>query len=247
MDPQFKYLLLLQEYDIRSRQQLKTLRNLEEEMGRLDERIQKNFEDLSQGRIQLRRHEEESRDLEFQQQRLEARQKLLQGKLDNAIFLSHEPALQKECDSLKEKEEDLENRQLTILFEIDRRQKEIEEKSRAHENLKITCDQRKSAIGKQKNEIQQQLQDAENQGQILRENIDGTLLKLYDFTKKSVAFPPFLAPISSAVCSACRMKLAKNFLTDLLQNPMKVAACDFCRRLLYVDEKLLEETDHGEE
>lgn len=247
MGSQFKYLLLLQDYDIRSLTNRKTLYHLAEEDLLLAGRLQEKQAAISEIKATIRLQEEESRDLEFRQRQLEERQKKLQEKMDSAVFLSHEPALQKEWDGLAEKRNGLENEQLAILFAIDQLQNELAKNSQALEDLREATIRRKLAIAEQQRELQDQIETADQQGRILRGDIGSSLLKLYEFTKKSVSNPPFLCPASSAVCPACRMRLAKNFLTDLRQNPLKVAACDFCRRLLYVDEESIEAADHGNE
>jgi len=233
-DPDFQNLLLLHSRDRRCQKLIEELKELPEDLARLDRNI-----DVEKQSVELALAEWKS--LESQNNTLEkeilSMNDLIAKQRNRQLEVKKNEeyqALENEIATLQQKIEESENEQIEVLLKIDGARETAElAQGKITQRVAEMEDQRnkRASIGEERKvEVEELKKEIEN----TRTGVDPTFLSTYDRVKKIVSRPPYMAPITDQKCSGCHLRVSNDVVSSVLVEK-KITQCDQCGRIVYVE------------
>lgn len=239
MGETLRQLLLLQEYDIKTREHWQQLQMLPQEIERAEAKLIQGENYGKELRETLQKKKVEEQSLECEQKQLSEKRIQLRLKLAKAKNQIQAEAGEKEINGLLSQEERLQNQQIALLYGIDELEKEVERQTLAQQALRTERESQMEYLKKRKQLIQNDLNDSKFKAESIAKTLSKTCLEHYHHTQKSVGHGLYLVPLEGNKCTGCHMHLPDAVLQEVRQTPEPTVCCDFCRRILYLT--------HGEE
>jgi len=151
-------------------------------------------------------------------------------------------ALLHEIDMLKKQIAIKEEREITIMVEIDDAKARLEEDQKRIEaeldEIKRQC----TEIDIELKEAIQEREQMEGQRQPLAEKVDPDLLARYTRVRASKGSGPVVVPLNGQACNGCFMRVTPQIYNEILGGK-KIHACSHCGRLLFYTDNIADTSE----
>ncbi len=154
-------------------------------------------------------------------------QQLYGGKVTNPKELSN---LQHEVNTMKARSDQLENKALEIIDQVETAEKSVAAASSEFKKLEDDWHRRQQQLSDEIEQLKSRLSDLKQKRQQLSEEIEAQAVTLYEKIRKQKK-PP-VAKVEQGICRVCRISLSANELQRVRSgNPVQ---CGSCGRLLFL-------------
>jgi len=226
-------LLALQARDLELRKAVLSLQSFPQERARVEK-------EQAEERSQVEALRQTVRESEVLRERMEsdaeaAAEKIIKLKNQQLEVRKNEEyeALTHEIEALKQKVDEIEEKELLLLEEIDRQKQALAgreaESAQKQEGLARIL----AKIEADESQFRQQLSGMEEEVAARRARVDPDLLARYDILWKQIKRPPVVVPLADHTCGGCHLRVSNEI--DAAVQAFKVVNCDSCGRLLYVE------------
>jgi predicted nucleic acid-binding Zn-ribbon protein len=235
MEADIHQLLILQDRDQKWAKLLSELEYVPRERHSLENKVAELMAEIDAAQSQLR-------DLELARQQIDgdiaaAEEKIRRFKQQQVEVKKNEEyaALSKEMERCQFAIDELENRGLEILTEIDSaRATFAEQKAQIEENL-IKVRAQIEQLKEREVETKSQEQTAASAFKTAREGVSDDWMDAYDRVRKTTRNFPYVAVICEGKCSGCHLRISGETQLALKQKGAP-AFCDQCGRIVYYAE-----------
>lgn len=226
-------LLALQSRDLDLRKAVLSLQSFPQERARVEKEMAEEQQQLEAARNQVRESEVLRERMESDAEA--AQEKIVKLKNQQLEVRKNEEyqALNHEIDSLKAKIDEIEEKEILLLDQIE------EEKAAFAKNEaevdKLMEGHRKTLARIDADEVRfrDQLSGMEEDIQSRRSEVDAGLLAQYDALWKQIKRPPVVVPLADHTCGGCHLRVSND--VDAAVQAFKVVTCDSCGRMLYLE------------
>ena len=230
----FQKLLLLHSRDRRFQKLELELKELPQELQRMDEKIAIEKESVEMALREWKSLEAKNNSLEKE---ILSVNELIASQRNKQLSVKKNEeyqALENEITNLLSKLENLESEQIETLIKIDsaRETAEIAEGkiSERVEEMQTTRKERAQQGEEKKLEAIELRKEIEE----TRTVVNPQFLSHYDRVSTIVARPPYMAPIEDQKCSGCHLRVSNDVVSSVLVEK-KITQCDQCGRIVYVE------------
>lgn len=224
-------LLTLQERDLRILRLKREARDIPARKAEIEGRLKSHQQAFDDATHNLKTHKATIQKVEgeieaLNQKILKFREQQLQIK-DNTSYKT----LEKEIFSTRQEIRAVEDRELSLMEEMEALKATISEKERALKGEMAQVKHSTDQLDKRAQDIELEIKRLESDRSELTKNIDKPLLSRYERILKHVG-DKALVPIEKGTCGGCHMNLPPQVIHDT-QKGMELLSCNFCGRLLY--------------
>lgn len=233
-DPDFQNLLLLHSRDRRCQKLIEELKELPEDLARLDRNIDVEKKSVELALAEWKGLESQNNTLEkdiLSMNELIAKQKNRQLEVKKN---EEYQALENEISNLQAKIEERENEQIEILLKIDGARETAEVAQGKITERVAELENQRNERAKQGEEKKSELDDLKNEIEETRKEVEPVFLSTYDRVSKIVSRPPYMAPIEDQKCTGCHLRVSNDVVSSVLVEK-KITQCDQCGRIVYVE------------
>ncbi|MFC1885211.1 zinc ribbon domain-containing protein [Thermodesulfobacteriota bacterium] len=244
MEEKLKILIALQDCDI----QLKSIKKRTDEAPLKIQQLSDEFEVAEKSHLELREQietrEREKRTLESDIEELGSKIEKSNVKLDGIKSNKEYQAVLKEIDDLNKEKNQLEDKVLEVMEELDsllEKEKEYQ-KEREERERKFIID--KKQIQDDVKALEKTLESLKEQREAICIGVEKGLLDKYDFLrekKQGIA----LSSVTKSVCNTCHMNIPPQKFNDLVRGD-ELMTCPYCNRIIYWgDNEFFSKTSEG--
>lgn len=246
--PDFKNLIHLQELETLIKNENENIKKIEENTNQINLRNKELTEKLLEFKKEIQDLSIEKNKLENELLSIEEKIKKLQIEINQTKKVEQYNAINTEITKLKQDKDEIENKIIIKIDEIENKKSEFDKLSKDVEKEKLTFQEMLVKLEQEKKRVINYISELEKQKNEIRASIsDQKILSKFDMlikTKDRLA-------ISQAktlkrednnqiiyICSACKMKLNANDISSL-KKINTFAVCQNCSRLIYFEGELL--------
>lgn len=142
-------------------------------------------------------------------------------------------ALNHEIEMLKAKIDDIEEKEIFLLDEIEEQKKALAEREAAAAKVIQQCEKTLARIEADEVRFRDQLSGMEKDIEARRAAVDPGLLAQYDALWKQIKRPPVVVPLADHTCGGCHLRVSND--VDAAVQAFKVVTCDSCGRMLFLE------------
>lgn len=237
MDKEIASLRRLQELDVKlakfqekKREIPKTLKRMEEELLTEAAKIQEMEQELQQLQVDRAKRERELREEERRIKKLEARQQSIKKEREFHAFV-------REVADLKRMASELESEVLKDMTEIERRERELEEKRSAYEKRSKESTKERETLEKELKEAESYLEKEMKEREGLTAKISKEFLSRYERVYK-VRGATAVVAVHHGICQGCYMNIPPQLYNQILKSE-GFYACPNCHRILFIENQNL--------
>ena len=233
-DPDFQTLLLLHSRDRRYQKLVQELKELPQDLERMDQKITIEKESVELALAEWKSLESQNNSLEkeiLSMNDLIAKQRTRQLEVKKN---EEYQALENEISNLQSKIEARENEQIEILLKIDGARETAElAQGKISERVAEMQGQRdkRASLGEER---KTELENLKIEIEETRKGVESGFLATYDRVSKIVSRPPYMAPIADQKCTGCHLRVSNDVVSSVLVEK-KITQCDQCGRIVYVE------------
>lgn len=231
-DPQIEKLLIVQHHDVSLLKIEQDLARIPHERQALETTIAQEQANIEAARQDLIAQEVARKDLDVDVQSKQAA--LLRFRTQQAEVKKNDEykALTHQIEQTEADIGSLEEREIELMLEIDRR-KELFELEQAGIQKRIEAKHREiDVLAERAVNLTASLEAARAQVTESRVGIGQNYLEQYDRVKQTVKRAPYLAPIESHKCGGCHLRVS-NEVSRAALNAREPHFCDQCARMVY--------------
>ena len=233
-DADFQKLLLLHSRDRRFQKLRQDVKELPEELARMEKKITVEKESVELALAEWKGLESENNSLEKEILSMNdsinrQRNKQLEVKKNEEY-----QALENEIENLLTKIEERENEQIEILLKIDGARETAELAQGKITERVAEMERQRDERAQQGEEKKTELLDLEREIEQTRKEVEPSFLSSYDRVTTIVSRPPYMAPISDQKCSGCHLRVSNDVVSSALVEK-KITQCDQCGRIVYME------------
>jgi predicted nucleic acid-binding Zn-ribbon protein len=156
-----------------------------------------------------------------------AEQQLYGGKITNPKELS---SLQHEASLLKAKSDQMQNKALEIIDQVEEAEKSVTATSNAFRELEDEWQRQQQALSLEIEQLKSQLEDLRQRRQEITAEIESPAVKLYENIRKQKRNP--VARVEQGICRSCRISLSAAELQRARGG--NLIQCGSCGRILFL-------------
>lgn len=226
-------LLAVQDRDQRIRSLKTELLALPAEKASREKQLADAASRLEKAKTRLREIEVEKKNLELEAQSKRTtidryrNQQLQTRKNEEYTALSHE------IQNAEKAIQQIEDRELELMEEVERLKPDIEKAETEHKSEKTRIDQAISVLGDKKVNLEKQIAELEGSRQSLVDGIDEDLVDTYNRLFKSKNGAAIVALEENDVCTGCHMKVTTQTSVQV-KGDNALVNCPNCGRLLFI-------------
>ena len=221
----------LQEIDLEIESTEQTLSQKDSQLG------DRQILDIAQGKLasqqqQLEELRHQQHDAEWDVDDLlskitAAEEQLYGGKITNPKELS---SLQHEVNTMKAKSDQLENRALEVIDQVETAEKSVAAATSELQKLEGEWHQQQQQLSDEIAQLKSRLADLQQKRQQLSEEIDSQAVKLYEKIRQQKKQP--VAKVEQGICHVCRISLSASELQRARSG--QPVQCGSCGRILFL-------------
>ena len=226
-----RQLYQLQELDIEIESQEKAL---SQKTGQLGDRsiLDSAQERLASEQKQLDELRHRQRDAEAEVDDLlskiaTAEGQLYSGKISNPKELS---SLQHEVTTMKARSDELENKALDVIDQVEAQEKVVDELTSEYRNLQDDWQRQQQVLADEIQQLKESLLDLKQRRQQLSGQIDSSAISLYERIRQQKK--QAVAKVEQGICRACRISLSASALQKARSG--QPVQCGTCGRILFI-------------
>ncbi len=215
--------------------------NIERQLANIPADIRKEEAEIAKLKSQLEEQEAELKNKEAERLQLEgevsdAEAALVKYKTQQMQVKKNEEyqALESEIQSLNDKVSGLEDRELVLLEEIDRRQVQLEKAREETDSQVRTLEAHIELLRRNRESFSADLEEARQAVADCEPDIDPGVLQQYRYVKRQLKRPPVVVPLEGGRCKGCHLKVSGE-VESSARRGQQLVRCDNCGRILYVD------------
>jgi len=224
-------LLIIQERDRRINQLTREHEDIPARCKEIESRLQVHRESLKTAQEELKKNgaaiKQIEGDIEAQRQRISKfREQQFQIKSNEEYR-----ALEREIAAVQKGIGNLEDRELTVMEQMDGLRRDIAEREQdlKKEESRVVEDQ--SVLNQRLQNIQREIHDLKVDRDALAKDVDPAWLSRYERILKRTG-DYAVVPVESSACGGCHMNLPPHLIHDARKN-MAMTQCSYCSRILY--------------
>ena len=226
-----KQLYQLQEFDLEIESNERALSQVTSQLGESQAvvRVQKQIQ-LAQQRLEELRHKQRSAEWEIDDlvtKLAAAEETLFSGRIKNPKELTN---LQHEVDALKAKRDQLEEKALEIMDQVEQSEASTARLSSELETLKAEWQRQQQQLSNEMERLKAVLSDLSNKRQILSGEIEPQTVEFYQELRKEKGTA--VARVEQGICRGCRISLPTTELQRARSG--NLVQCSSCGRILFL-------------
>ena len=235
MNSDIEKLVILQERD-------KTLAEIENAIADfpfkraiIEDKIKEETAALKAVQDKLNAAEVERSDLRIQRRAKEEKAEAMNSQRQTLMKKPTEyQALEHFIESLKKEAEDIEEKEIELLYKIDEL-KEAFEKEKVLRQANTELFQKEiKRLEEEKSNMESRLEEARFKAREAEAGISSEYLQAYESLKKQGKRKPYLARVEDGKCCGCHLKLSAEVL-EAAKKAKAPANCEMCGRLIYFE------------
>jgi len=226
-------LLELQSRDLDLRKAVVSLQSFPQEKIRVEKEKEEELTRIESARQKVR-------EAEVLRERMEsdaeaAEEKIVKLKNQQLEVRKNEEyeALTHEIDSLKQRVDEIEEKEITLLDEIEEQKKALSEQETESSRKIEILEKSLAKIESDEAKFRDQLTGMKQEVAARRSEVDPDLLAKYDALWKQIKRPPVVVPLRDHSCGGCHLRVSNE--VDAAVQAFKVVNCDSCGRMLFVE------------
>jgi predicted nucleic acid-binding Zn-ribbon protein len=149
------------------------------------------------------------------------------GKISNPKELS---SLQHEVTTMKARSDELENRALDVIDQVEAQEKVVDELTSEHRNLQDDWHRQQQFLADEIEQLKESLADLKQRRQQLSGQIDSSAISLYERIRQQKK--QAVAKVEQGICRACRISLSASALQKARSG--QPVQCGTCGRILFI-------------
>ena len=226
-----KQLYQLQEFDLEIESNERALSRIASQLGESEAvvRVQNQLQ-LEQQRLEELRHKQRSAEWEIDDLETKvaaAEETLFSGRIKNPKELTN---LQHEVEALKAQRDQLEEKALEIIDQVEQSEASVATISSELETLRAEWQHQQQQLSAEMEQVKAILSDLRNKRQHLSNEIDSQIIEFYQELRKEKGTA--IARVEQGICRGCRISLP---ITDLQRaRGGNLVQCGSCGRILFL-------------
>lgn len=230
---EIELLLRLQEQDLKLQELKEGIAYLNNKQEELKDEIKRSEKDLKEHQVKLSEMRRESRRRNDEVDMLDDRIRKYKRQLDEGIISFKEmEALREQISHLQAKVEELEDKALELMMEIEAEEKKIKEEESFFVKLKDEYEKELEILATKIEEEKTKVAKCEKKREKIKQNISSHLLNRYERLKLDYESP--VVAIKVGTCAGCNLKLSETTL-ERAREGVELAVCENCSRILYFE------------
>jgi len=226
-----KQLYQLQEFDLEIKSNERALSQVVSQLGESQAvvRVQNQLQ-LEQQRLGELRHKQRSAEWEIDDlvtKVAAAEETLFSGRIKNPKELTN---LQHEVDALKAKRDQLEEKALEIMDQVEQSETSVARISNQLETLKAEWQRQQQQLSDEMDQLKAMLSDLRQKWQLLSEEIESQAVEFYQELRKEKGTA--VARVEQGICRGCRISLPTTELQQARSGGL--VQCSSCGRILFL-------------
>jgi len=226
-----KQLYQLQEVDLEIESNERALSQIASQLGESQAVVRtQNQLELEQQRLEELRRKQHSAEWEIEDlvtKLTAAEETLFSGRIKNPKELTN---LQHEVDALKARRDQLEDRTLEIMDQVERSETSVARISNQLETLKAEWHRQQQQLSDELEKLKAILSDLGHKRQLLSDEIDPQAIEFYQELRKEKGTA--VARVEQGICRGCRISLPTTELQQVRSG--NLVQCSSCGRILFL-------------
>lgn len=204
------------------------------ELLSIDTKIKQEEQKISDAKKNISEKEKERDNLEKETTKTEDALVRLKGQQSLVKKVDEYNAINHEIEHTKQKINELEEKELLFIEEIEVLEKSLSELENESKDAKeLLLKERQATENAQKQSLAL-VDDLKRKISAQRENCSPKFLQAYDRVKNNVSRPPYVAPLRDQICMGCHMKTSQN--ASDLRDHSRIHFCENCGRILFTED-----------
>lgn len=231
---QLEKLLIVQEKDLKLQKADAEISKIPNEQQRLRQLIDKELNNIEIAKMDLNKKEILRNEIDNQIKVKESEIKKFKNQQLEVKKNEEYQALTHQIEKSEEEISNLEENEISIMYEIDE-EKAIYEANR--QRFEVRIKEQKNQIVEldhKLNELKNISDHYRNLYSESRNSIEGKILEQYDNTKSQVKRFPYIVPVENQTCTGCHLKLSNDVIAQC-RTKEDLVFCDHCSRILYIN------------
>tara|TARA_R100000027_G_scaffold67753_2_gene68563 strand:+ start:4133 stop:4822 length:690 start_codon:yes stop_codon:yes gene_type:complete len=226
-------LLALQSRDLELRKAVLSLQSFPQERERIEGEMAKERQRLESARNNVRESEVLRERMESDAEAAADKIRKLKNQQLEVRKNEEYQALTHEIDSLKLRIDEIEEKEIILLDEIEEEKAALAVTEQAIEKELEAHRKTLARIDADEADFRERLSGMKEDVEGRRAEVDADLLSKYDSLWKQIKRPPVLVPLANHTCGGCHLRVSNEI--DAEVQAFNVAYCDSCGRMLFVE------------
>ncbi len=226
-------LLALQLRDLDLRKAVLSLQSFPQERVRVEREMAEEKQRLERARLTVREAEVLRERMESDAEAAEEKIRKLKNQQLEVRKNEEYQALTHEIEALRVRVDEIEEKEILLLDEIDSEKKNLEQ---IEHEVGAFLGSRSKALAKIDSEeakFRDQLSGMETVVTESRAKVDPDLLAKYDALWKQIKRPPVVVPLVDQICGGCHLRVSNEIAATA--ESFEIVHCDSCGRMLYIE------------
>jgi predicted nucleic acid-binding Zn-ribbon protein len=231
-EEQIVTLVKLQKMDTETQKLQSFLKEIPVRIGILDERLEKFGRSIEEGENLIselnKKYRTDESDAQMNLGKIQKSQEKLRSVKTNKEYQSS----LKEIEDIQLKNSKIEDEMLEFLEQIERAEKDLNERKQRYQQIVDDTNQEKDSIKRDTEQCKQKLAQLESDHNVVTDALDSTILDIYYRVKKKQSDAVAIAEVKDEVCQGCNLNIPPQMYIDL-QHRNSLKNCPSCERIIY--------------
>lgn len=227
-----RQLLVLQEADVRAAELERDVKRIPMEIEVIEDKIKAQQSRLQDAEDAIKAQETKRKQLDTEVEAIEA--KIIKFKTQQLEVKKNEEyqALTHEIEAAEANISELEDKELTLLMEIDAAKETLEVLKVDVGETVSGFQSQISALKKQEAECREQITEAREQFKSAVAKTDAKAKSEYDNVKRSGKKAPYVVDLKGNVCNGCHLRISNDNIAAV-RDQSRIVRCDNCGRIVF--------------
>ena len=231
-EEQIVTLVKLQKIDTEAQKLQSFLKEIPVRIGVLDERLEKFVRSVEEDENVISELNKKYRTYESDAQINLGKILKSQEKLRSVKTNKEYQSSLKEIEDIKLKNSKIEDEMLEFLEQIERAEKDLNERKQRYSQIVDDTNQEKDSIKRNTEQCKQKLAQLESDRNVVTDALDSTIFDIFYRVKAKQSDGVAIAEVKDAVCQGCNLNIPPQMYIDL-QHRNSLKNCPSCERIIY--------------
>ena len=231
-EEQIVTLVKLQKIDTEAQKLQSFLKEIPVRIGILDERLEKFVHGVEEDENVIselnKKYRTYESDVQINLGKIQKSQEKLRSVKTNKEYQSS----LKEIEDIKLKNSKIEDEMLEFLEQIERAEKDLNERKQRYSQIVDGANQEKDAIHRDTEQCKLKLAQLESDRAIVTDSLDAKILAIFNRVKSKQSDSVAIAEVKDAVCQGCNLNIPPQMYIEL-QHRNSLKNCPSCERIIY--------------
>ena len=231
-EEQIVTLVKLQKIDTEAQKLQSFLKEIPVRIGILDERLEKFVRSVEEDENVIselnKKYRTDESDAQMNLGKIQKSQEKLRSVKTNKEYQSS----LKEIEDIKLKNSKIEDEMLEFLEQIERAEKDLNERKQRYSQIVDDTNREKDSINRAAEQCKQTLAQLESDRDVVKDTLDSTVLDIFYRVKAKQPDAVAIAEVKDAVCQGCNLNIPPQMYIDL-QHRNSLKNCPSCERIIY--------------